>query len=170
MTPSGVLTARPASPARPVRRLALSPRVRRAVLVVHIVASVALLGDAASYGLIAVRASAADDPAFAAAAYDLLADAGLVFGIPLSFAALISGVVLGLGTKWGVLRHAWTTIKLGLLVSVILVGALVLGPGAEAAGEGDAGARVRLIAGSAWDVLALGVATGVSVFKPRRRR
>jgi hypothetical protein len=35
--------------------------------------------------------------------------------------------------------------------------------------SGDGGAEMRLIAGAAWDVVALCVATGLSVFKPRRR-
>ena len=60
--------------------------------------------------------------------------------------------------------------KLVLLVGVILVGALVLGPGTEAMRTGEGGAQARLIAGSAYDVVALTLATGLSVFKPRRRR
>jgi hypothetical protein len=60
--------------------------------------------------------------------------------------------------------------KLVLLLGVILVGALVLSPGTEAVRAGDGGAEARLIAGSAYDVIALLAATGLSVFKPRRRR
>lgn len=36
--------------------------------------------------------------------------------------------------------------------------------------SGDGGAEGRLIAGAAYDVAALTLATGLSVFKPRRRR
>ena len=57
-----------------------------------------------------------------------------------------------------------------LLLGVLLVGALVLGPGTDAMRNGDGGAETRLIAGSAYDVIALLGATGLSVFKPRRRR
>lgn len=35
---------------------------------------------------------------------------------------------------------------------------------------GDGDAQARLIAGSAYDVVALSLSTGLSVFKPRRRR
>ena len=35
---------------------------------------------------------------------------------------------------------------------------------------GDGGAQTRLIAGSSYDLVALTLATGLSVFKPRRRR
>lgn len=78
--------------------------------------------------------------------------------------------MLGLATPWGVVRHAWVATKLALLVGVLLVGALVLGPGTDAMRNGSGGADARLIAGSAYDVVALLVATGLSVFKPRRRR
>ena len=93
----------------------------------------------------------------------------LVFGIPLSFGSLATGLVLGLGTKWGVLRHRWVTAKLLLIVSVILVGALVIGPSEAAMVDGDGGRETVLIVAAAYQVLALCVATGLSVYKPRRR-
>jgi len=158
------------SGASKVVRLRLRPAARRALLTVHIIAGVGLLGDVAAVLAINVRAATTDDPALAAASYELLAMFTVLFGIPLSFAALGSGILLGMSSAWGVVRHAWVTAKLVLLVGVILVGALVLGPGTEAMRTGDGGAEARLIAGSAYDVVALTVATGLSVFKPRRRR
>lgn len=151
-------------------RIHLRPAVRRALLTAHIVAGVGLLGDVAAVLAVNVRAATTDDPALAAASYELLTMFTVLFGIPLSFIALVSGILLGLGSKWGVLRYGWVTVKLVLLVGVILVGALVLGPGTEAMRSGDGGAEARLIAGSAYDVVALTVATAVSVFKPGGRR
>jgi hypothetical protein len=151
-------------------RLKLTPAVRRAVLTIHIVAGVGLLGDVAAVLAINVRAATTGDPALAAASYELLGMFTVLFGIPLSFGALVTGVVLGLGSKWGVARYAWVTAKLVLLIGVILVGALVLGPGTEAMRSGDGGAEARLIAGAGYDVVALTLATGLSVFKPGRRR
>jgi hypothetical protein len=160
--------ARPAA----APRLRLSPSLRRAVLTVHIIASVGLLGDCAAVLAVNVRAATTGDPGLAAASYDLLAMFSVVFGIPLSMAALTSGLALGLGTKWGVLRHRWVTAKLLLLVSVILAGALVIGPATTAmrGGDGGEGTQSLLILASAYDVLALGLATALSVFKPGRRR
>ena len=155
-------------PLRP--RIALAPKARRWLLVAHIATSVALLGEISGFLAVAIRAELSDDPAFTAAAYDLLAMFSLVFGIPLSFGALITGIVLGLGTKWGVLRHPWVTLKLAALVSVILVGALVLGPSVEAMRDGDGDAGALIVAGAAWDVVVLLAATALSVFKPGRAR
>lgn len=166
-------TAMPAgagAPRRPAPRIRLSPTARRCVLTVHIAAGVGLLGTVAAVLAINVRAATTADAALAAAAYELLPMFTVLFGIPLSFTSLLSGVALGLGSKWGVVRHGWVAAKLVLQVGVILVGALVLGPGTDAMRDGTGGAEARLIAGSAYDVAALLVATGLSVFKPRRRR
>ena len=46
--------------------------------------------------------------------------------------ARAAGVALGLGTKWGVLRYRWVTAKLVLILSVIIVGALIIGPATAA--------------------------------------
>ena len=149
---------------------ALSPAARRAVLTAHIVASVGLLGEVSGFLAVAVRAAASDDPAFTAAAYDLLAMFSLIFGIPLSFTTLGTGLLLGLGGKWGVFRYPWVTIKLALIVTVILVGATVLGPSVDAMRDGDGDVAGRIVAGAAWNVAALLVATGLSVYRPGRAR
>jgi len=150
-------------------RWPLSRSLRRTILTAHIVASVGLLGDTAAVLLVNLRAASTDDPAVAAASYDLLSTFSAVFGIPLSLAALITGVTLGMGTKWGVLRHGWVTLKLAAILSVILVGAFVIGPGTEAMRTGAGGAETRLIVASAYDVLILTLATTLSVFRPRFR-
>ena len=93
----------------------------------------------------------------------------VVFGIPLSFGALLTGIGLGLGTRWGVFRYPWVVAKLALIVSVILVGAFVLGPASNQMLDGDGDTTGRLIAGATYDVIALTLATGLSVFKPGRR-
>jgi uncharacterized membrane protein len=148
----------------------MRPGVRRAVLTAHIVASVGLLGDVAGVLAINVRAATTADPALAASSYELLGMFSVVFGIPLSMTSLLTGLTLGAGTKWGVLRHWWVASKLLLILSVILVGSFVLGPATTAMRNGDGGAETVLILASAWDVAALSFATGLSVFKPWGRR
>jgi uncharacterized membrane protein len=144
--------------------------MRRALLTFHIVCSVALLGDSAGYLAVAVRAATTDDPRLAAASYELLEMFSIVFGIPLSFAALLSGLALTRVTKWGVIRHRWVTAKLLAILSVILVGAFVIGPSnATMQSGGSDSAELALILASGWDVLVLTLATGLSVYKPRLR-
>ena len=162
--PSMNVTVAPAAPA-----FRLRPRVRRAVLTLHIIASVGLLGDVAVIVAINVRAATTSDPQLAASAYELLNMFPVLFGIPLSLASLATGVLLGLSSKWGVLRYRWVTSKLLLNVSVIVVGAFLIGPTTGAMVDGRDGSEAVLILASAYDVVALVLATGLSVFKPGRR-
>jgi hypothetical protein len=141
-------------------------RTRNTVLTIHIAVSVGLLGDSAGFLAVAIRRALSSDAAFVDASHDLLGTFALVFGIPLSFLALLTGIALGLGTPWGVLRYPWVVIKLILIVTVIAVGAIVLRPvlADDTAGSGP------LIAGAAYDVVALTTATALAVFKPGRAR
>lgn len=151
----------------------MSKSLRRTVLTIHIVASVGLLGDVAAVLAVNIRAATTSDPALASSSYELLQMFSSVFGIPLSFTALVTGVTLGLSSKWGVFRYPWVTAKLALIVSVILVGAFVIGPATTEMRDGGGDAETLLIAAATWDVLALTLATTLSVFKPgglRRRR
>ena len=148
------------------RRLPI--RLRNTLLTAHIVFSVALLGDSAGYLAVAIRTSTIDDPALAHDSLKTLDMFSLVFGIPLSLAALLTGVALGIGTRWGVLRYPWVTIKLVLILTVLLVGAFVIGPASDQMLDGEGDTTGRLIAASAYDVVALTVATALGVFKPGR--
>jgi hypothetical protein len=65
----------------PIASRRLSPSLRRAVLTVHIIASVALLGDVAVIVAINVRSATTSDPALAASAYELLTMFPVLFGI-----------------------------------------------------------------------------------------
>jgi hypothetical protein len=159
MTPAAASTARAGRFGR---------RTRNAVLTAHIVVSVGLLGDSAGFLAVAIRRATSDDAAFVETAHDLLGTFALVFGIPLSFLALFTGIALGLGTPWGLFRYPWVVTKLILIVTVILVGALVLSPALDDdAATADA---TPLIVGAAYDVAALTAATALAVFKPGRAR
>jgi hypothetical protein len=151
-------------------RLRLSAPVRRAILTLHIVVAVGLLGDSAGFLAVAIRGASSDDPAFARSCYELLRMFSVVIGIPLSFATLITGVTLGISSRWGIVRYPWTTAKLALIVSVILVGALVIDAALTTMLDGRGGAETRLITAAAWDVFALTTATTLAVYKPGRRR
>jgi hypothetical protein len=148
------------------RSRVLPHRVRQSVLVAHIMISVGLLGDSAGFLAVAIRAARTDDPGLAIELVKVLNMFAMVFGIPLSIGAILTGLTLGLGSKWGVFRYPWVTAKLLLIVSVMLAGALVIGPAQQAILEHGIDTTGRLIAAASYDVLALSLATGLSVFKP----
>jgi hypothetical protein len=130
--------------------------------------SVGLLGDSAGFAGVALRLSGAADPVARLELLETLKMFSLTFGIPLSVGTLVSGVALGLGTKWGVFRYPWVVAKLLLTLSVMLVGGFVIGPAEDMMLQGGPDASGRLVAAASYDVLALAVATGLGVFKPGR--
>jgi hypothetical protein len=82
-------------------RVRPGPTARRALLTVHIVAGVGLLGDVAAVLAVNIRTAGTADAQLAASSYDLLAMFTALFGIPLSLIGLASGILLGLSSKWG---------------------------------------------------------------------
>ncbi|MGH3659996.1 MAG: hypothetical protein ACRDUA_25430 [Micromonosporaceae bacterium] len=88
---------------------------------------------------------------------------------------LVSGVVLGLGTKYGLVRYWWVAVKLVLNVVLCALVLVLLRPGvqevAEQAQRYSAGEVASLVAGDMVfppivSTLALLVAVVLSVFKP----
>ena len=148
-------------------RRGLSRHGRNLVLTTHIAVSVGLLGDSAGYLAVAIGAAGLDDPLARGERAEVLNTLSVVFGIPLSFAALFTGLALGLGTRWGVFRYPWVVAKLALVVSVLVVGGLFIGPASNDLRDGRDTAGTLIVA-AAYDVVALTTATALSVFKPGR--
>ena len=99
----------------------MPPGVRKSVLAVHLTVSVGWLGAVAAYLALDVAATTGRDPQRLRAAYlGMESIAGDVI-VPLAIASLVSGVVLALGTAWGLFRHYWVLISLVLTSAATLV-------------------------------------------------
>lgn len=121
----------------------LGGRARKAVLLVHVLSAAAWLGIDLALGILVVVALSTEDvntAGIAVQAIDVFA-IWPMFGA--SVVCLTSGVVLGLGSKYGLVRYWWVAIKLVLNVGMSLLIAFALRPGvAEAARIGE-----RMLAG-----------------------
>lgn len=92
----------------------LPPLLRKGVLAVHVTVSVGWIGAVAAYLALDLAAATSTDPTTLRASYlGMGAIAGSVI-VPLAVAALLTGLLVSLGTKWGLLRHWWTVVSLGL--------------------------------------------------------
>lgn len=152
----------------PVPRFRLARRARLAVTVVHVISSVALLGQVWVNAMLAVIALRA--PGSARAAYSFLQDLVYTSAAPLSVVSLVSGIVLGLGTKWGVLRFRWVAAKLVLLLLVVIAGITIQGTLLEQLIAAPVpGAQASHIAITAVQFVLLAMATWLSVVKPGGR-
>jgi hypothetical protein len=167
-------TERPERADRTVR-LRLSARTRKLVLLVHIAAAGAWLGLDLVLGILVVTVVAtADVTSAAAAAASIAAFATWPLAL-VGLVTLASGLLLGLATKYGLVRYRWVLVKLVINVVLVTLVVLVLTPGVTALGEAG---RAALAQGTAPAVTAnllfppivsstaVIVAMTLSVFKP----
>ncbi|MER5642890.1 hypothetical protein [Streptosporangium sp. NPDC002524] len=174
--PSDDRTAR-----RTARRPApvMSPPVRKTVLTLHVVISVGWLGLDLGLLCLGITALTTGDPEMLRASYLAMDVFGDVLIVPLSLGALLTGVLLCLGTPWGFLRYRWVLIKLVTTLAAVAASVLALRPHIETAATAvsktlpaellsldlDGVDRVLVVAPSV--ALALYVLnTALSVFKP----
>ena len=107
--------------ARPWR---LGARTRKGVLVVHIVSAGAWIGIDVVMGVLVFTALLAENGNTKALCYRALELFAVWPLLTTGLICLTSGVVLGLGTKWGLVRYWWVAIKLALnvvLTALVLV-------------------------------------------------
>ena len=155
----------------------LSPGQRKAMVAAHIVVSVGLLGLSTALFVLATAAALTSDLATTQAAYRSMAIFTRGIVQPVAIVTLVTGIILSLGTKWGLFQHTWIVVKLALTVATILNGMLNLGPAVQQAIALTANASVAAppelgsaalvaMAVPGVNVLMLGAATAISVYKP----
>ncbi|GII00567.1 membrane protein [Planobispora takensis] len=115
------------------------------------------------------------DPAFVRTGYQIMVLIDDVIVIPTALLTLLSGIVSGLSSNWGVLKHHWVVAKLGLVLLAMANGFFFLhewtgralaeatGPAVPATGHA---VRTLLIAGNLAAFILLVVATILSIYKP----
>lgn len=95
--------------------------VRRISLSVHIICSVGWIGAAAAYLALGLAASLSKQPATMRAAWIAMEVTGWYVIVPLAVLALLTGLVMSLGTTWGLLRHYWVLFALVLTTASLAV-------------------------------------------------
>ncbi len=109
-----------------VAGLTLSRAGRRTLLAVHVITSVGWLGVSAVLLTVSLTAVLTDSTDAAAAAYWTEHLLGPLLVVPLSLLSFVTGVLLGVGTKWGLVRHVWVLVKLVLTTVAVLLTLFVL--------------------------------------------
>lgn len=155
----------------------MPPRLRRIALTTHIACSVGWLGAVAGFLVLNIAGLASHNVEVVRGAYLSMNLIGLYIIVPLSLAALTTGLIQSLGTEWGLFRYYWVLTKLTLtigatgLLMVHQFGAvekaarrvLALAPGTlpEMHGLG-----IELVSKAGLAVVALIAITALSIFKP----
>jgi hypothetical protein len=162
-----VTAERPAARPRPPAGFRLRRRAHRWALWAHVLTSAAWFGVAVMVVFCAIAAATTHDPALSHALYRTLETVPWL-SIPVGLASVATGGLLSVGTTYGLLRHWWVVAKIVISALVIGTDALLVRRVAHHAvlvGHGSGPLRDSTIA----HVVVLGVATWLSVFKPRGR-
>jgi hypothetical protein len=153
--------------------MAMPPALRRAMLAAHIICSVGWLGAAAAYLALGVAAQVSMEPQVMRAAWIAMELSGWFVTVPLACLAYLTGLVLSLGTPWGLFKHYWVVMAL-VLTTLSLAVLLLHMPSVSAlaglARTADDAAASRLggdVLHPALGILVLLVVTVLNVHKPR---
>jgi hypothetical protein len=142
----------------------LGRRARKVALTAHVLMSVGWFGIAVVVLVGAVAAMTTGDASLTRALHRFLELAPWV-SIPAGVLAAATGVVLSLGTRYGLVRFWWVVIKIAITVAVVVTDAVVIERMAQQAvvtGSSPGPLRDGAIA----HVVVLVLATVLSVFKP----
>lgn len=145
----------------------LPRRVRSTLLTVHVAASAGWLGLMGALIVLEVIALQSVDLALQTGISVAMAAIACWVLMPLVFASLCTGLVLALGTSWGLARHWWLIAKSAIAAVLAITGMALMLPRLShvLAGEGEP-IQLRTLAVRSVALVLLLLATGLSVVKP----
>ena len=156
----------------------MSPGMRKLALTVHLILSVGWIGAVLAYLALDVFAVTSTDTEIARGSWIAMELTARYVIVPLALASLATGLIMALGTPWGLFGHYWVLISFALtvLATVVLVAhlsdisAMAAGPhssGGQGHGSSTAsGARSDFLhAGGGLVVLVF--ITALNTYKPR---
>lgn len=154
----------------------MRPGLRKFLLTAHVTFSVGWLGAVAGFLALALTGLNSKDDQLVRGAYLAMNLTGWFVIVPLSFGSLVTGLIQALGTPWGLFRHYWVLLKflINILSTILLL--VHMQPTSRLARFAAVttlshtdfrGLRVQLVGDAGAALLALIVATALSVYKPR---
>jgi hypothetical protein len=99
----------------------MTPRLRKLALTAHVTSSVGWLGAVVAFLALAIAALRSRGPETVRAAYVAMEVTGWYVIVPFCLAALVTGLIMSLGTAWGLFRHYWVLVKFLITVIAALI-------------------------------------------------
>lgn len=115
--------------AKPSATWRLAPGWRKGVLVLHVIAGIGWMGVDIAVFVLLMTARTSADPILVVSGFNAIRLIVPVAVPPLSLTILITGLLLGLGTSWGLIRYWWVLVKLCLSLIMTVLAFLSLVPG-----------------------------------------
>ena len=156
--------------------MTMTPRLRKFALTAHITSSVGWIGADAGFLALAIAGLTSQDAEMVRAAYLAMRLIAWFVIVPLSLAALLTGLVQSLGTKWGLFRHYWILVKFLIAIFatiILLIHTQPISYMANVAAETTLSSvdlreqRIQLVVAAGAGLLVLLVAATLAVYKPR---
>lgn len=97
----------------------LGRRPRKALLAAHVISSASWVGIAMVIVAMSLVAMTTSDVGTALVTYELMATFDITLLPWANFAATLTGIALGLTTKWGLIRYYWVAIKLAISLAIL---------------------------------------------------
>lgn len=104
--------------------MTMTPGARKFALATHLSLSVGWIGAAVAYLALALAAQTSGSAETVRSAWIAMELVGWYVIVPLAVASLVTGVVMAVGTSWGLLRHYWVLFSLvltGFATAVLLL-------------------------------------------------
>ena len=155
--------------------MTMSPGLRKFALATHLTLSVGWIGAVAAYIALDVATVVSQDTQMLRAAYVAMESIARYVIVPLAFASLLTGLVMSVGTKWGLFRHYWVLISLilttiatlVLLLETQVIGALAAIAADPTTSSGDLRALPSTLVHSIGGTLVLLVVLVLNIYKPQ---
>jgi hypothetical protein len=151
----------------------MPPPLRRAALAVHVITSVGWIGAVVAYLPLGIAAAVSEQPQTIRATWIAMELTGWLVIVPLGVLALLTGLVMSLGTVWGLVRHYWVIFAFALTTVALVVLLLHMPSVTTAAGvarTADDATVLRLggdVLHPALGLLVLVVVAVLNLYKPR---
>jgi hypothetical protein len=94
----------------------MTPGVRKLALSAHLTFSIGWIGAVAAYVIFDVTVATSQDAELLRAAWIAMGTITSRAIVPLALCSLLSGIVMAVGTRWGLFRHWWVLVSLMLTV------------------------------------------------------
>src|ERR687894_1670585 len=101
--------------------MVMRSRLRKFAFAAHLTFSVGWIGAVAGYIALDITAATSRDGQTLRAAYLAMELIAWYVIVPLAVASLLTGLVMSLGTKWGLFRHYWVLISFLLTIIATIV-------------------------------------------------
>jgi hypothetical protein len=99
----------------------MAPRVRKFALTAHLTFSIGWIGAVIAYLALGVAAQTSRDAETVRGAWIAMEQTGWYAIVPLAVTSLVTGIIMAVGTKWGLFRHYWVVFSLVLTLFAIVI-------------------------------------------------